>query len=323
MQLRSEDRSRGQVIIVAALVIAAIFVGLALVLNSGIYAENLSSRETTDTDGALSFTLATDETIAEAYERTNSANESDASGAETTFNDTMDSWESAQQRRGAMQGIGIDVEHTAHVGWRLEQDSNRNFTSNSRTVDWKPVDGASGVGAFAMEVTQSELYDPSTPNDVTNSFRVRVSNSSEDWDLYVFQNGTDVVVHSGDPATQSDMASLFGDDGTCRGGATSAVVNFTNESLAGANCDALNFSDDLNGSVSISFDNSESVEGTYNLVVNGSNAVDTTDFDDPNSGNPTAQAVVYSVSYASHYEKADMTYERRGTHAVREETYAS
>ena len=329
MQLRPEGRSRGQVIIVGALVIAAIFVGLALVLNSGIYAENLSSRETTDTEGALSFTLETNEAIAEAYERTNAAGESSAADAEATFNETVDDWESAQQRRGAMQGVGVDVERTPHVGWRLAQGTDRNFTSNSGTDDWQLVAGASDVGTFELNVTRSELHEPSDPNGAGNSYYVEVNDSNVDWRLYIFQNGSDVVVHSGDPTDQTNMSTLFDDAGTCRENADHAVVDFRNESLAGANCEALNFSDDVSGSIDVYYRNVESgtgdeqVNGTYTLVVNGSSAVEGTNFDAPSDAAPTARAVVYSASYASHYGRDDLAFERRGTYAVREETYAS
>ena len=40
------DVDRGQIVVVSAPILAVVFVGLALVRNSGIYAESLSSRET-------------------------------------------------------------------------------------------------------------------------------------------------------------------------------------------------------------------------------------------------------------------------------------
>ena len=43
-------RERGQILLVASLVVATSFVGLALVVNGAIHAENLSTRETSGDD---------------------------------------------------------------------------------------------------------------------------------------------------------------------------------------------------------------------------------------------------------------------------------
>lgn len=324
MQTRPDGRERGQVIIVSALVIAATFVGLALVLNSGIYAENLSSRETTDTEGALSFTLATDEAVAEAYERTNRDGSATADEARSTFNGTMDAWESAQQRRGATQGIGVDVSRTAHVGWRLNQSDGGQFTDDDGNGDWPLASGATDVGAFDLTVNETSLYD--ADNDWTNvntSFSVLVDDGTDEWELYVFKNSSGVVVHQGTPGEHSSSSDLPAAS-TCAVSSSSPVVDLQAESLDGADCPALNFSDDLSGAVSVQYRNGSQAQGNYTLVVNGSDAAETPHFHEPDSGSePTATAVVYSASYATHYGRSDLVHERSGTYVVRDETHAS
>jgi hypothetical protein len=319
-------RDRGQIIILAAFVIAATFVGLALVLNSGIYAENLSSRETTDTDGALSFTLATDEAIAGAYEQTNAANESSASDAEATFGEVMDNWTRAQQRNGAAAGIGVDVERTAHVGWRLEQGTDRQYTDSADDGNWTLATGASDVAAFEMDVDRESLYDASTWGGVNSSFNVRVDDGSSEWRLHVFRESGDVVVHAGAPGAYSDVGSLPNSE-TCRDPDDEVLVDLRNESLDGSSCPALNFSDDLDGPVDLAYRNAtmggEQVNGTYTVVVNGSSAAETSNFDVPGGADPTAQGIVYSATWASHYGRAELSHERSGRYMVREETYAN
>lgn len=324
MQRGPNGRGRGQVIIVTALVIAAIFVGLALVLNSGIYAENLSSRETTDTEGALSFTLSTDEAIAEAYERTNRNDSATADEARTTFNDTVDRWEAAQQRRGAEQGIGVDVERTPHVGWRLNQSADREFTDEGTAADWQLAAGATHVAGFELDVERSSLHSPSTLGEVSDAYRVEVDGTNTgDWDLYIFENDSDVVVHTGDPGSYSDLGDLLADGShTCREPASRAVVDLRNETLDGVDCPPLNFSDDEDGPVDIYYANGGAASGTYVLVVNGSSAAVEANFNGPTGADPTATAVVYSASWASHYGRAELTHERTGRYVVREETHA-
>jgi hypothetical protein len=333
-------RDRGQIIILAAFVIAAMFVGLALVLNSGIYAENLSSRETTDTDGALSFTLATDEAIAGAYEQTNAANESSASDAEATFGEVMDNWTRAQQRNGAAAGIGVDVERTAHVGWRLEQDEDGSFTPEgvSGSTSWQVVDGGGDVAEFEMNVTRSDLHDADADWETTDeaAFNVTVvgnGGGGTEWRLYVFQDsGNDsIIVRDTDPTAESSLGALRDtpdDSTTCiADGVGRAVIDFRGEQFAGTSCPALNFSDDVGGSVDVYFQNTEPsderVNGTYTLVVNGSSAVTQSDFNDPTGSAPTAQGIVYSAAWASHYGRAELSHERSGRYMVREETYAN
>lgn len=330
MSTRLDGRGRGQVLIVVALVVAAIFVGLALVLNSGIYAENLSSRETTDTEDALSFTLATDEAVAEAYERTNRNGSATADEARATFNATVDDWESAQQRRGAKQGVGVDVERSAHVGWRLNQSTDRNLTSDDDATGWRLADGATDVAEFELDVTRTSLHDASADwsNTAGEAFNVTVEDASgARWHLYVFEDAANgsVVVHAGDPGDYADLGALLADGSrTCSETASRAVVDFRNETLAGATCEPLNFSDDVGSSVDVSYTNGDSASGTYELVVNGSSAAETSNFYGPDSGaDPTATAVVYSASFTSHYGRSDLVHERHGTYLIREETHAS
>jgi hypothetical protein len=318
---------RGQIIIVAALVIAMAFVGLALVLNSGIYAENLSSRQTTDVDGALAFSQAANETVSEAYERANAAGASSADEARDKFTGIVDRWETSQRDRAAVRGIGVEVERTPHVGWRLEQDADRTFTpADGSSTDWSVVDEADGVAEFTLEVSQGELYTPTTQSDVSNSFRIEV-NGSDDWNLYVFENSTETVVYTGDSDDPDDLDDLISESCTARGSMTTSDLR--NASVGGTDCPALNFSDDLNDSTDVSFRNVDAIQGTYTLVINGSNAVSTdadgsaSDFHGPGSSDePTAQAVVYSVSYVSHYERKELTHRRSGRYMVRDETYA-
>ena len=332
MQRRAGSDRRGQVIIVAALVIATVFVGLALVLNSGIYAENLSSRETTGTDGALTFTVDAADAVAEAYERTNAGGHAAADDARASFESQVDDWAVARERRGASQGVAVDVDRTAHVGWRLEQTQDGSFLSDDGSDDWALATGAGDVGTFEMDVERSALHDAN--DDLSSAsdgaFNVTVvGEGGTRWRLYVFQdagNG-DVVVYAGDPDEHSSLSDLLDDGDSCSETTDRAVVDFRAEELAGSDCPALNFSDDVSGSVDVYYGNAESdgderINGTYALVVNGSGAAETGNFAAPGGAEPTATAVVYSASYATRYRGTDLDQTRRGRHAVREETYA-
>ncbi|WP_336136158.1 hypothetical protein [Natronomonas amylolytica] len=63
--------SRGQILIITALMLAVVFVGLALVLNSAIYTENLSTREVGSSTAPLSEDEVTQERLAESMAMAN------------------------------------------------------------------------------------------------------------------------------------------------------------------------------------------------------------------------------------------------------------
>jgi hypothetical protein len=341
MQHRS-DAGRGQIIIVSALVMAAVLVGLALVLNSGIYAENLSSRETSDTDDALTFTVDAAEAVAEAYERTNANGSSTAEEARMTFNESVDDWAVARERRAANQGVSTDVERTASLGWRLEQSTDRSFTpsNDSNAAGWTVASGTSGVATARLNVTRGDLYDGTL--GVTNiddeAFHIDASNGTVDRQLYVFRDtgNSTVVVYTGDPDGFSELGDLLDAPESCARTTDRAVIDLQAETFEGTQCDALGFVSDLEGPIDIRYRNvrestggTERVNGTYELVVNGSTAVATDgsghpeQFNRPSEPSPTATAVVYSASYTTHYAGTDLSQTRRGRHDVREETYAA
>ena len=63
----------GQIIIIAALLLAIIFVGLALVLNSAIYTENMARRGDTSTAEAMSTESVTEERLGSQWRRRTTA----------------------------------------------------------------------------------------------------------------------------------------------------------------------------------------------------------------------------------------------------------
>jgi len=333
-------RDRGQIIVVAALLLAVIFVGLALVLNSGIYAENLSSRQTTETNSALSFTQETERTVTEAYQRTNANGSETAADARATFEETVDGWAAAARRRSAKRGVSVTVGRTAHVGWRLNQSADRSFTptNDSSATEWPVASGTSDVATARLNVTRGDLYDGST--NVTNvddeAFHIDASNGTDDRQLYVFRDtvNSTIVVYTGDPNGFSDLGDLLDAPESCARTTDRAVVDLQAEMFAGTQCDALGFVSELEGPIDLYYRNvqdggTERVNGTYELVVNGTTAVATDgsglpkQFNRSSEPSPTATAVVYSATYETRYERSDLAHGRAGRHDVREATYAS
>lgn len=331
--------ARGQLLVVAALLVAAMFVALALVLNSAIFAENISSRETTDSETATAYADDANRTIAQAATRTTDARVATADDAHAVFGGIVDEWARSRSATAAERGASANLQRTAHVGWRLEQAADRQYMpeSETTTADWTVAEDAPNVSTMRFEADTSSLYDATLSFNDTDerAFRVVVDDGTDTWTMYLFrEGGTDdrFVVHVGDPTVFGDLTDLLGSSSSCEVVSDRGIVDIRAETLDGTDCPALDFADDLNGSVSIRYENAYNatldesrIVGSYDIVVNGSLATNATghpeDFSAPGGTDPTAQAVVYSVNYRTSYERETVRNVRDGRYAPRDEAY--
>ena len=319
----TDDTSeRGQILVIVGLLVAVMLVALALVLNSAIFAENLSTRETADSEEPSAYAVNAESTVADVYDRTNANDTRTAADAESTFDDALRAWADQKSDTAAENGALFEADWTTYVGWRLEQTENRSFTpaGDDSTADWTVADGARNVSAFELNVNRTKLYDGAG----TGAFRLKISDGTTVWKLYVYQDSANdkVVVSQGDPGSSSQK---------CQKGTDRAVIDLRNETLAGDDCSALDFSSAVSGTLEIRYENvnvsgDEQVNGTYTLVVNGSAAVpktggEPTHFNRSGEASPTATAVVYAVRYDTRYQRKEVVHDVEGWHSPREETY--
>ena len=320
----SDDADRGQLLVIVGLIIAVSFIGLAVALNAAIFTENLSTRESVDAEEAAAYSADVEPAIGDAYDETNDGSAVTAADARGKFGALLGEWETAREREAAREGADFGLNRAAHVGWRLEQGANRSFApaNDDTATDWTVADGVRNISAFELSVDRAKLYDGAG----TSAFRLNVSNGTTHWELYVYQDSTsgEINVSEGNPTDpSSENCSLTADR---------AVIDLRNETLAEEDCSALNFSSAVSGPLVVRYENvqdggSERVNGTYRVVVNGSDAVATDGNDEPKRFNasgtsaPTATAVVYAVSYDTHYRRNDVVHDREGRYAPRAEAY--
>ena len=322
-----ETADRGQILVIVGLLIAVMLVALALVLNAAIFAENLSTRETADSEEPSSYAADTGSTVADVYNRTNDNDTRKAVYAKTSFNESLETWADSRSDTAAENGALFEADWTTHVGWRLEQDENRSFTpaDNDSATGWTVADGVRNISAFKLDVNRTKLYDGDDGAE-TGAFQLNISDGTTDWKLYVYQNSTNgkINVSKGNPTNSSSEK--------CSQTADRAVIDLRNENLTDSNCDALNFSSAVSGPLVIRYENvnvsgDERVNGTYTLVINGSDAVATNNTDHPDKFNvsgkttPTATAVVYAVRYDTRYQRKEVVHDVEGRHSPRAEAY--
>lgn len=335
---RCDGPDRGQLLVIIGLLLGMVFVFLAVTVNAAVFAENLSTRETVDSERTASYTAGIEPAIAGHATMTNGNGSRTAAEARRTFNGTLDAWTERRVETAATEGALYETEWTTHLGWRLERTTDGDFApaDNGSATDWTVAGDARNVSTFELNVTRADLFDGTAGvSDIeNNAFHVNVSDGATDWELYVFRdtgNGT-IVVHQGDPSTFGDLGALLDDSDSCSRATSRAVIDLRNATFAGSACSALEPNPSLSGDLSVRYENVQDatdahVKGTYTIVVNGSDAIATNGTDHPDRFNvsgkqpPTATAEVYAVDYEARYEREDVVHERSGRHLVREETY--
>lgn len=202
---------RGQVLVVGALLIAVLFVGLALVLNSAIYAENIGSRGDTSTAGAVSNDAITEDRLEEMLATENYAIEDDEySDRRARIRANLTQWDRIVGANQAVEGELFLAEPTAMTnGTRVAQDEYGNFMPAKETFldnvttsvfDWLSDDfrvdllglgnkknwmvaNDTDVRDFQMTVTRDSLYDKHTGllDDLVTLFDGIVTGSTVFW----------------------------------------------------------------------------------------------------------------------------------------------
>lgn len=146
---RDGPASRGQIVLITVVVLSTLFVALALLLNSAIYTENLSTRGTTDSDDAVAETAGALETVDELIDRTNRHHNATHETATENLTSMVDAVAAVRRAEAAKVGAHshvaiVDQTNGTHV--RQVNDS-REFTNASGTRATGPSWRAPGASA--------------------------------------------------------------------------------------------------------------------------------------------------------------------------------
>ncbi|WP_336327733.1 hypothetical protein [Halovenus sp. HT40] len=300
--LSSGQRDRGQLILVTAFALAAIFLGLAIIVNSAIFTENLATRsENVDSTKALEYrhgvTQFTGEVIGFANENNATTNETIRRNVTDGIRDINDYTGIQQAQRGT--GIALELDSSTN-GSRIFQSDAGTFENNETTADW----------TLATDVTRTRAFEINVTTHSTGDFTVAVedTDSSDEWDLTI-SNSTVTVDRSGISTESCSVGTVETVD------VTAATVN-------GEVCPALQdteagedlyFAAGIDDEYEINFENADNIEGTYSLVVDnasldGSTNDNYAEVDGPGSGARVTPAM-YSAILDFEYETPEVEYE--------------
>lgn len=305
---------RGQLMIVLSLAIALMFVSMALYLNTAIFTENLATRkgDIAGTAGAESFKSsaadATEGIVHSVNRRNNSTVYTDLDDAYRT---NVRNWSDAAGRLAAARSraAAVTVEGTTD-GSRIVQVQDRNFTNASGTKKWQLASGV-GVRDHRLNISQGSLETSNEnvldllSNDV---FRMEFTDGTISYYVYVYEGSNDFTVTVENETAGSTV-------GTCGIDGSRAVLDVTGATLAGEPCPALSFFDNFSTTnptnIDVAYNNSEKVEGTYNLVVDEDRSTFSSDDDYASHGStdgPFVTTAIYATEVRVVYQTPRIEY---------------
>lgn len=251
---------RGQMIIITALVIAILFVALALVLNSAIYTENLSTRETGEQSSAvLQERHTVEQDLQLQIDRSNEhvlVGERDYPGASESFQGTVLAYGESRSNEIALSGRILVVQRNDQTeGTQIRQQTEGNFTAGGdieSQADWTLAENTTEAGNFEMEVRRDSILNISdglvSDGDLEHlldaAFHVKISNDTDEWRVFVFQKASgniSVVTQKGDRESLLDEPLDAIVDDRCSVVSDRAKIDLVEGTLAGEDCDQLEF----------------------------------------------------------------------------------
>jgi len=298
--LNPRGDERGQLVLVGAVVLAVTFIGLAIVVNSAIFSENLATRGDVPGSGeALDYRYEVEQGIGEIVETVNANESRDPTLIENSVENISAQGGLQQARSGRVVSISyVDDED----GNRLAQD----------TPDVLSANNTKTLATSVSKTRNVQLNFTRNITDGTGSFELiaQESSGSSFWNMTVDPST------SGDNTLRVELNNTAGvtRSGTCEFGSDTPSVDVTGATIDGERCQALVrngtgeplwFAADIQGSsdYEIRFENGDEFNGTYSMTMNEG----ISDFD-PNALD-NDDNVVYSVTVDLSYSTSAVRYE--------------
>lgn len=230
----AQGNDRGQIILLIGFVLAVLFVALALILNSAIYAGNIATRSDTGAgDGPISVGNEVQRTVTSLLAYVNAHNNTAASAVTDDLTAAIGDYSDVAGRGAAVDGRLLNVSiDSITMGSRLVQtNATRNLTRRDGTANWTL---ASDVHARSLvfEVGDNRTTTaPCAPGG--ECFQLRAAAGGDVWQIAVYENATDMVV---------EVEGADGTASTCSpppGGSTIATIDLAAGTIDGHTCPAL------------------------------------------------------------------------------------
>lgn len=236
------DRDRGQLLLVAGIVLAVLFVALALLVNTAIYTDNVATRDGDAASEPLAYQEGAVSVAGGLIEAENEAGD-DFGTIESNVEDGFEQSLPMLEQRHLQRAATTETEAT-------EFTEGRHIQQSDNIDDWS-VSGADGVRAFSMTL------------DTGSMESINLTDGDAPFEANL--GGSDVAVYL-DEEHDDDLTVSVDGEVRCRVDASGDVsFDVTDERLDGKPC-PLGLSSDLDDD-SVGFDNADTVDGEYELIV--------------------------------------------------------
>ena len=220
--METESGRRAQMILIASVLLAVMFVVLALVVNSAVYTENLGTRDTTRSSEPISDHTTTTTRLERAVQSANFHSDTDDyDERHAVIRENTTGWETTMQGKRAADGslYATEIVDTAN-GTRVSQDVRGEFMPAKNSIldpldplglgdkkNWVIANG-SRVRGFEMNVTRDELAsrNPTLVGVLTTVADTALTGSAvfwtesdvqdgdgDFWRLYLLKDGSNVT----------------------------------------------------------------------------------------------------------------------------------
>lgn len=310
LSARREDGGceRGQLILVAAVGIAALLLTLSLLLNAAVFTENLATRggHGEHAASAVDHRVAAEEAVTDLLARSNAEGWSYAE-----FYRNVSVWNERTARHAASDGATTSVTVSATESTRVVQtNASRTLTNATGAERWTVLTGVTGVEDWEMNLTRASLVAPAETTNASDlveagAFTVEFVDGGETWRLFVYRDGSGAVavaVDDGtDPLSAACSAPADAND--------TVTVDVTAATVGGSSCPALESLLGFlgaTGGYDVAFDHAGNATGTYELLVR--EPVSTVESDSFATDGTSPRLVPYLADVS-----IDVSYTTRGT----------
>ncbi|WP_281193680.1 hypothetical protein [Halorubrum sp. F4] len=304
---RFRETDRGQMLVVAGLVMAVSLVVLVVLLNATIYGENLATRGVEGADREAADVRATAVGgVGELIDATNRAKPGDHAAATGTVVDGVADLDRRMARSYADRGGTV---HLATNDSRLTRgkyvttDGNATSLANAtNATEYTFAGGVDRTREFTLDF--DSVNNTTAANATDEAFHVAFNGSalSESQEVYVYRNGNDevVVANGSDGATPTERCSVAVDPGD------EVRLDLTGERLNDTPCLGVWPSALLAPSnpYAIDFGNADAADGTATATVRPRPTGA-----DPDADHAGVSPAVYDATVDLRYRTADFRFE--------------
>ena len=306
---------RAQLLLVAALGMAVLFIALALTLNTAIYTENLATRGSDLAGGrdAVDYRVGMEHGVEPVIEVSNYNHNESATTLERNLSAGVQDIDRLSRLHSAASGELTNTSLRSHVdGSRIIQASDGNFTDDEGNSSWTVANDISGSRNFWINVSSSELTDSLDTAIFGNEVFVITfrEDSGEEWNVSVYR----------ETGVSDDISVMVGHDGSkfgpCSVSRSRARIDITGGTLGETPCPELGYLDNVTGQYSIFYNDTKTgsdqktVNGTYELIVDEPPpSIKDGQYHDDGSGEyPHPTPAIYSATIRTVYNTTRIQY---------------